>query len=490
LLTGGARDLPSRQQTLRNTLEWSYSLLDEQEKTLYARLSVFVGGFTLEAAEAVCNEEEKLDILEGLTALMDNSLLRQEELFEGEPRFGMLETIRTYALERLAASSETESLAARHAAYFAHVVHNQVGFNLYTDQALHWLNWLERENDNVRATLRWSLTAPQGIELASQLMLDLFWFWYRRGHFIEGRMWAEKVLASPEMQAASLPRAWVLMTGGMMALWKGEQETALAQLQEGLELEQRLEDEEWMPFALMANAVALINMGRDRAAQPLLVQARALFKEQNRIPFLGITTIHLGNVELGLGNPEQAHLLHEEALAVARAVGDSWLVTFALNNLGEVARVQGHYDLARKYYEECEILLRDTGDTGDMARFVHTLGYIAQHEGDYLRAESQFRESLKMFRKLGNRRGMAECMAGLAGLKARQGNPEWGAIMLSAAESVLKSTGGEWWPADRVEVEANQGIIRAALSVTEFTAAQKTGQSMTLEQALAFASEQ
>jgi tetratricopeptide (TPR) repeat protein len=154
-----------------------------------------------------------------------------------------------------------------------------------------------------------------------------------------------------------------------------------------------------------------------------------------------------------------------------------------------VARTQGHYDLARKYYEECEALLRDSGDQGDVARFAHSLGYLAQHEGDYARAESQFRKSLVMFRRLGNRRGMAECMAGLAGLKARQGNAEWGAVMLNAAESALKVTGGAWWPADRVEVEANQELIRSALTEAEWTAAQKRGNAMTLEQALAFASE-
>lgn len=489
LLTGGARDLPSRHQTLRNTLEWSYGLLHDEEKTLYARLGVFVGGFTLEAAEAICNVDGQLDILEGLTTLVNNSLVRQEETPAGEPRFAMLETIRAYALERLTESGELENLQTRHAAYFQRVIHDQVGFSLYTDQALHWLNWLERENDNVRATLRWCLNAPQGAELAARLMLDLFWFWYRRGHFIEGHMWAEKALAAPEIQAASLPRAWALMTSGMMALWKGEQENALARLQESLEIEQRLEDDEWMPFAIMSKAVALINMGRDRAAQPLLEQARLLFKMQDRIPFVSFTTIHLGNVELGLGNPEEAHRLHEEALAIARSLGDNWMVSFALNNLGEVARVQGQYQLARSYYEECEVLLRDTGDTGDMARFVHTLGYIAQHEGDYARAEAQFRKSLTMFRQLGNRRGMAECMAGLAGLRARQGEAAWGAVMLSAAESVLKATGGAWWPADRVEVEANQEIIRSALSEMELATAQQKGRAMTLEQALAFASE-
>ena len=154
-----------------------------------------------------------------------------------------------------------------------------------------------------------------------------------------------------------------------------------------------------------------------------------------------------------------------------------------------MARTQGQYELARKYYEECEALLGDTGDTGDLARFIHNLGYVAQHEGDFTRAESQFRKSLTMFRRFGNRRGIAECLAGLAGFKARQGDIEWGAIMLSAAESTLKATGGAWWPADRVEVEANQEFIRSALSESELTAAQKKGRAMTLEQALAFASE-
>jgi tetratricopeptide (TPR) repeat protein len=175
----------------------------------------------------------------------------------------------------------------------------------------------------------------------------------------------------------------------------------------------------------------------------------------------------------------------------ARALGENWVSSFALSNLGEVARTQGQYDLARKYYEECEALLLATGDTDtvDLARFVHNLGYIAQHEGDFTRADSQFRKSLTIFRRLGNRRGIAECLAGLAGLKARQGEAQWGATLLSAAESLIQSTGGAWWPADRVEVEANQAIMRSALSEPELTAAQNEGQAMTLEEALTFASE-
>ena len=488
LLTGGARDLPSRHQTLRNTLEWSYSLLEEQERTLYARLSVFVGGFTLEAAEAVCNPENRFDILDGLTSLVDNSLLRQEDV-DGESRFRMLETIRAYALERLSENGELETMRAQHAGYFGRIIIDHSISNLTAANALHWLNWLEREFDNIRATLAWCLSTPLGIDLGANLTFPLQWFWYRRGYFMEGGMWSERMLASPHLGKNSLERARALLTSASMFMWQGRQEESLVRNQEGLALGLRNEDEQIITIANLQIAVTYINMGQDGKAQPLLKEARAFFEEKNLAFFHAITTVHLGNVELGLGNPKQAHELHEEALAEARAIGEPWLLSFALNNLGEVARVQGRYDLARKYYEESDGLISDTGDKGDVARFVHTLGYVAQHEGDLPLAESQFRKSMMMFRELGNRRGMAECMAGLAGLKARQGQAEWGAVMLSAAESVFKITGGAWWPADRVEVEANQEYIRNALGEVQLAAAQAKGQAMTLEQALAFASE-
>jgi len=488
LLTGGARDLPARQQTLRNTLEWSYDLLRPDEKILYARLSVFLGGFTLEAAEVVCNSEGNFDILEGLTSLVNNSLLRQEETADGEQRFGMLETIRAYALERLTERGEMDALRAQHARYFGDFVINQIGARLYAAKASYWLNWLEREHDNIRATLTWCLTTAGGVELAAGMVSILFWFWYRRGYFIEGRIWSERILASLFLQPASIPRAMALMSSGLLAIWQGKQDIGLAQLQESLEIEQELEDKQLLAPVLMGNAVALINMGRDSAARPLLEQALKLFKEQNNASFHVITLVHLGNVELGLGNLEQARAYHEEALAEARVIDENWLKAFALNNLGEVARTQGQFDHARKYYEECESLLRTTGDRGDVARFVHNLGYIAQHEEEFELAEAQFRNSLAMFRRLGNRRGIAECLAGLAGLKAQQGQTEWGAIMLGAAESVLKITGGAWWPADRVEVERNREMLGAALTADEFAKAWQTGRAMNIDQAIAFAS--
>ena len=183
LLTGGARSA-TRHQTLRNTLEWSYDLLNPEEKILYARLSVFVGGFTLEAA-AVCNQDGRLDVLESLTSLVNNSLLRQEETADGEPRFGMLETIRAYALERLAERGEMDVLRAQHAGYFGNLIASQALLELYSAKALYWLGWLEREHDNVRATLNWYLADPDSAELLATLVFALTWFWYRRGYFSE-----------------------------------------------------------------------------------------------------------------------------------------------------------------------------------------------------------------------------------------------------------------------------------------------------------------
>jgi tetratricopeptide (TPR) repeat protein len=487
LLTGGARDLPTRHQTLRNTLEWSYELLDEDEKVLYARLGVFVGGFTFEAVDAVCNPDGKFDILESLTSLVDNSLIRQVETSDGAPRFEMLETICAYALECLVESGEINDLREGHAHYYHNILLNQAGLQIYSSNSLHWLNWFEQELDNIRATLTWGLASQEGIQLGTQMIFSLFWFWYRRGRFMEGLEWADKYLQVPAIQNAPPLRAFALASSGMMALWQGMQDIALSKLQETLSIVETLGDDQMVSMTRMAKGIAFINMGRDGDAQPLLEQSSQYFKKTDRLYFHAITLVHLGNAELGLGNPEQSRSYHEEALAEARAINETWLITFALNNLGEVARTQGKFDVARKYYEECEALLQITGDRGDVARFVHNLGYIAQHEEEFELAESQFRKSLTMFRRLGNRRGIAECLAGLAGLKAQQGQIEWGAILFSAAESILKVTGGAWWPADRVEVERNREMMQSVLGSHEFSKAQKTGAVMNIDQAIAFA---
>jgi tetratricopeptide (TPR) repeat protein len=487
LLTGGARDLPARQQTLRNTLDWSYSLLNAQEKTLYARLAVFVGGFTLEDAEAVCNLENNLDILEGIASLVNNSLLRQEELADGEPRFRMLETIREYALERLSESSEMPELQQRHAHYFVGIILNQASFGVTSRNATAWLNRIESEHDNIQAALEWSLMTPAGRELALSVLATLTWFWYRRGFFNEGRVWTERLLAASGEELGPI-RAAALQMNSRMAMWRGDLITAVTRSKESLTLWQRLEDEQKVPMSLMETGVTLINIGKDREAHTLLKEAEALFRESGKSYFHAITLVHLGNVALGLGDPAEARNWLEQAYPLFKKIGEEWGLSFVLNNLGEVARVTGDYQQAYGYYKESEALLRATGDKGDLARLIHTLGYIAAHSGDYIQAEAQFWESLAMFRKLGNQRGIAECIAGLASLRARQGKQQIAAQMLGAADALLGATGAAWWPADRVELEKTRAIIESGLSKDTFTAAWEKGQAMTLEQAIAFVS--
>jgi predicted ATPase len=488
-LKGGSRDLAVRHQTLHNTLEWSYSLLGPDEQTLFARLGVFVGGFTLEAAEAVCNPDDGLDILEGVTSLVNNSLLYPVTTSDDEPRFGMLETVRAYAVEQLSTLGEMDPLRERHARYYGGITINHIGLEIYSEKALYWLDWLERDLSNLRATLSWCLSSPAGIELGVGIVTDLVWFWYRRGYFLEGLTWTERILASPDIEERTTPRAIAQQTYGILSIWKGEQEKGLTHLDESLQVLLRTEDNRWIAPGFLSKAVALINMGRDQEAQPLLFEAKALFEAMNFDYFLAITLVHLGNVELGLEHPERARQVLEEAQRLARTLNEPWILSFALNNLGEVARVLGDYDRARGYYQECQQLLGSTGDRGDMARFVHSLAYLAQHEADLDGAEAQFRESLLMFRRLGNRRGMAECLAGLAGVQARQRQLTWGATMLGAAESVLHSTGGAWWPADRVEVERTRELLKSELKADAYRQAWQAGDAMNLDQAIAFAAD-
>jgi tetratricopeptide (TPR) repeat protein len=487
LLTGGAQDLPARQQTLRNTLDWSYSLLNAQEKTLYARLAVFVGGFTLEDAEAVCNLKDNLDILEGVSSLVNNSLLKQEEGTGGEPRFRMLETIREYALERLAESGEMPELQQRHAHYYIGIILKEASFGVMSRDSTIWLDRLEREHDNIQAALEWSLTTPDGRELALSVLATLTWFWYRRGFFNEGRVWTDRLLAASGNESASI-RAAALQMSSRMAMWRGDLKNAVARSSESLTVWQRLEDEQKVPMSLMETGVTLINIGKDKEAHTLLKEAEVLFRESGASYFHAITLVHLGNVSLGLGKPDEAKDWLNRAYPIFKEIGEEWGLSFVLNNLGEVARVKGNYEQAYGYYKESEALLRATGDKGDLARLVHTLGYIAAQEGDDRRAEAQFRESLVMFRRLGNKRGIAECIAGLASLRAKQGKSQVGAQMLAAAEALMGQSGAAWWPADRVEVEKTHSLLQSALEENEFKEAWTAGQSMTLDQAITFVS--
>ena len=485
LLTGGAADLPTRQQTVRNAIDWSYTLLTPDEQTLFARLGVFVGGFTLESAEAIGNADGHLDVFAGIETLLRNSLLRQVETADDEPRFDMLLTIRDYALERLEEAGELAARRTDHAAHFVNRAMQEYAA-IYSEQALRIILGVEADHDNFRAAMGWSLAEGGDPLGAAWIVIFLMWFWYRRGYLQEGRKLTERVIQATE-SIGGIPHGMALNAGGMLALWLGESELSIERNHASL----ALGEQSGFPLGIMMGhftyGVSLLNGGRDKEAYGHLTMAAEMFDEVADNWDKVNTLIHLANASLGLGETQQAETWLCQAMPMAESVGDPWQIAFCHNNFGEVARVQGNYERARGYYERSEALYREADALGDHARLVHTLAYLALHDGDAARAEEMFHERLAAFQRLGNKRGMAECLGGLAAVAAARGDAAWGAPLLAAADAQFAASGAAWWPADRVEVERTRQQLWAALGEAEFGRLWEQGRGMSLERAIGYA---
>ncbi len=485
LLVGGAADLPTRQQTVRNAIDWSYTLLTPNEQTLFARLGVFVGGFTLESAEAVCNPDGALDVFTGVETLLRNSLVRQVDSPDDEPRFDMLLTIRDYALEKLAEAGELDAQRATHAGHFAQWATADWGA-LYAPDALALIQRIEADHDNFRAALTWGLEPGHDLGGVGWISIFLLWFWYRRGYMREGRAWSERLVQATR-PLGGVPHGMALNTAGMMAMWLGEIEVADQYLATALPISEQANFPLGISMGHFSYGVNQINRGRDREAYGHLIQAAEMFDEAGWGWQKVNTLVHLANAALGLGEIGQAEKWLREAMPLAESISDPWQIAFCYNNFGEIARAQGDYERARGYYERAEAMYREADALGDHARLVHTLGYMALHDGETERAEELFNESLAAFRKLGNKRGMAECLGGLAAVAAVRGDAAWGAPLLAAADAQIVTSGAAWWPADRVEVERTRRHLRDALGDAAFDAAWARGRALDLDAAIAYA---
>jgi tetratricopeptide (TPR) repeat protein len=488
LLVGGAKDLPDRQQTLRLTIDWSFELLDAEEQFLFTSLSVFAGGFTLEAAENVCNPTGEVDVFTGIETLLNNSLLRRVASASDEPRFDMLQTIRDYALEKAETAGITAGLCKAHCVYFAGLAESELGPGIYGAQSVLYLERFEEEHDNYRAALLWALEHEEDIPLAVAMITPgLFWFWYRHGHLREGRDWTMRVAEKSQGLGDSPVHVFALLGASALAMWSGDLLVAEKLGRESVEISERLGSDQVTALAKVLYGVPLINQGRDKEAYVQLVDALERFDEQTQPWMKYPALVHLANVSLGLGNPEQAIQWLDTAMSGIQNVGDPWLMAFALSNYGEVARAQSQYDKAERFYRQTAEWYERADAPGDQARLVNVFGYIAQHKGNFEEAGALFRESLNDFREFGNQRGIAECLASLAGLAAEQGQYAWAAPLLSAAESRLHALGSDWWPADRVEIERARTRLQAALK-DEFETFWDQGRGMSLEEAIAYAS--
>ena len=485
LLTGGGRDLPERQQTLRNTLEWSVQLLNENDRALFARLGVFMGGFSLESAQEVCQPGNGagLNVFQGIESLMNNSLLLLENLDENAPRFRMLETIREFALEKLAAGGEMEMLQRNHARYFI-IKMNEVSPLFATREADRGWAWVDVEWDNLRAALACCLSDPSLLELAPWLLIAMNFPWYRRGFLSEGREWAERLLLTPIAQEHSIARCYALWSCGAMAMWQGDLNHALSYLEEGAAIAKSIESPVAIAIVQLFLGTTQVNRGADEIAIQNLQEAFNLYQDLDMPWYQAVTLVHLGNATLGMGDIIRARGYLDQAHSINSQIGENWLNSFILNNYGEVARIEGDYQKAQIYYEESEALLRAMGDKGDLARLVHNLGCVARHTGDLDVAQDRFMESLAMFIKLGNQRGIAECLASLAGLWSERGQLLPAAKLLGAAQALLDATGATWWPADRGEVEQNLENLQQNIEPAQFKAAWEAGRMLNLDAAI------
>ena len=376
LLTGGSRDLPQRQQTLRAAMDWSYDLLSPAEQRLFRRLSVFVGGCTLEGAEAVCDTKGDLDLdlLDGIASMVDKSLVQQVESANGESRFLMLETIREYATEKLEASAEKAATKRGHAAYCL-VLAEEVATDQGSAERAGWLESFTVEHDNFLAALEW-LTETEDAEWGLRLGAALFRFWEMREYLTEGRTRLDKLLELAGAAAPTKVRARVLFAAGVLAGEQGDYAAADSLLHESQDIAMQLGDKAGVAVCL--NALAVLH--RDR------------------------------------GDVEDARVLFEAALGLWRELGDQKAVARALSNLANVVKLQSDYARARSLYAECLSIFQALGDRTGIAWSINYQGDVARDQGDSAAARELYEHALAIFRELGDRWGIAGTLADLGNL--------------------------------------------------------------------------
>jgi predicted ATPase/DNA-binding CsgD family transcriptional regulator len=505
ILTSGARGLPVRQQTLRSTIKWSYELLPADEQRLFWRLSVFVGGCTLKAVEAVCGEADAvaLDVLDGVASLLDNSLLQQTEQAGDEPRFVMLETIREYGRECLEASGEEEEIRRAHANYSVALA-EEAEPKLCSTEREHWVHRLEREHDNIRAALRWS---GERKEAATALRLGgaLWRFWLLQGHLSEGRKFLEKALAIGVPQAGRLTgaesgvhtpqvssavRAKVLGGAGVLAHSQGDSRQAKVLCEESLALFRELGEKRGIAASL--NGLGLIVGQATRArngyalARALYEESLAILRELGDIWGSAETLWDFARVAFYQGDYTAGNSLCEESLAIFRELGDRRRIAEILGSLaGYMAFYQGNYIAELTSLEESLAIMRELGDRRSSAKLLWFLGHAAFVQDDYAKARTFYEEALAILQELGIQWFIASCLDGLAEVAVAQRQPAWAAHLLSAAALLREALGVSPPPYNLANYERAVATTRARLGEERFAAAWAEGRKMTLEQVLA-----
>jgi non-specific serine/threonine protein kinase len=462
LLTGGPRDAPARHRTMRDAIAWSVDLLDATERSLFARLAVFAGGCTIEAADAVCrgrglgvggqgkNADSSLtpdsrpltpDVLDGISSLLDKNLLRRVDDGDGEPRYAMLETIREYGQERLAASGEERAIRGAHADYVLALA-EQAEPHVFGPSQVAWLNRLEAELPNLRAALSWlreQRRAEDGLRLAGAL----WQFWWRRGYLREGRTWFATFLATSMRRAPVRVRA--LIGAGELASWQKNHEQAAAWFAEAAELARELGDEWGVAMALRG----------------------------------------LGTVAIERGEPEQADALLDESFARFQDLADTWGAGRAKNMQGVAALTLSDYSRAAVCFRDSLAMFRECRDWWYVSVALEGHGMVALIRGDNERARRAYADSLAMASARGDRTEIAWSLIGIAGVAVADGQAERAAILLGASAALRRALGARLQPIEQSLHDRIEAAARASMGAVAFLGARERGSALPFAEVVA-----
>jgi tetratricopeptide (TPR) repeat protein len=488
LLTGGARDVPSRQRTLRNSIEWSYQLLEPAEQTLFARLGVFVGGWTLEAAEQVCKPDLNLagEILDGLQTLVEHNLIQQQVTSDGAVRFGMLETLREYALEQLEAGGERETMCRHHADYFLALVDQGKLVLFIGIRDEDWESRIAPELDNLRAALQWSRDVPGKAEMGLRLTLALTWFSIP----VESQRLCERALAQAEAEGldTSLTRAELLKMLGLSLAWQGDYAAGETQIAASVKLFKERGERTSAAHALERWGWVAREQGHTATAIVHLQEALGLARELEDEHLSGAVTTTLAEALSMQGDTVAAKKLLEENLTRAHKLTDNEMLGWTLNHLGHVAQQEGDYDKAMQFHTQCWSIFR-TWDNYDLgaAEALHCLGETGLAQGDTPFATTHLTRALVIAQESGYLIGVAWCLSGLAGAAALEERPERAAFLWGAAKHLRLRLGSREGPATHAVHERLMERAREQLGEKAFAAAVSNGSALTMEEAIAHA---
>jgi len=488
-LTGGGRDLPARQQTLRNAIAWSYDLLDDNEQKLFRRLSVFVGGYTVDAVEVVAEDNpSRGSVLDRLESLLDKSLLQEVEATNSELRFMMLETLREFGLEQLEASGERATIQQRHASYFLSIA-EQTEARLESAGQVEWINEMEQEHDNLRAALEWSKTAEGTADICLRLASALGLFWEARGYYTEGRELLAAILLTEPARGRTAARARILTRAAELAYRQSDYSATMSFAGESLAIFREVGDRQGIASALVKLGNAATEMGDYATASGYLEEALKTWRELEDKHGIARTLISSGWVALRSGKYGLAKARLIEALALSRDLGDTRNIAFELSGLGEVALRQHHYLRATQLVEESLELRKQLGNKWGVGVSLGILGWIAMREEKWDHAIARLGESLEVRREIGDQSGSAWCLERLAAVAMARGQTEKAARLFGAGAALRASIKSVIDPADQPAYNSKILSLRRELGKERFTRLWDEGHALELEQAVAYAQE-